>query len=127
MAIESGRRSQEVSLGEYLARLRVAAGMSLRAVEEATDKEVSNAYLSQLEKGRIRKPSPNILHALARVYSVAYEGLMELAGYLTREPVAASTRRRGRAATFAIQNVTAEEEQALMDYLAFLRYKRKRV
>jgi len=45
--------------------------MSLRQVEEATEKEVSNAYLSQLETGKIVKPSPNILHALARVYSTS--------------------------------------------------------
>ena len=35
-------------LGAQLARLRRAKGLSLRQVEEATDGEVSNAYLSQL-------------------------------------------------------------------------------
>jgi len=45
-------------------------------VEEATNKEVSNAYLSQLENDKITKPSPNILHALASVYKTSYEDLM---------------------------------------------------
>jgi transcriptional regulator with XRE-family HTH domain len=38
--------------------------------------------LSQLENGKIRKPSPNVLHGLANVYAVPYETLMEKAGYL---------------------------------------------
>jgi len=69
-------------LGGLLADLRTAKGLSLRQVEEATDKAVSNAYLSQLEKGKIRKPSPNVLHSLAAVYGASYEGLMEKVGYL---------------------------------------------
>ena len=41
--------------------------MTLREVEEATNKEVSNGYLSQLESGRISKPSPHILYTLSSV------------------------------------------------------------
>ena len=41
------------ALGGLLADLRTAKGLSLRQVEEATDKAVSNAYLSPLEKGSI--------------------------------------------------------------------------
>src|SRR2546425_8968864 len=52
-------------LGALLADLRTAKGLSLRQVEEATDRAVSNAYLSQLENGKIQKPSPNVLHSLA--------------------------------------------------------------
>src|SRR3990170_3728692 len=59
-------------LGSLLGDLRTAKGFSLREVEEATDKAVSNAYLSQLERGKIRKPSPNLLHSLAAVYGVPY-------------------------------------------------------
>ena len=70
-------RSPESTLGEHLARLRTASGLTLRQVEEATQKEVSNAYLSQLEKGKITKPSPNVLHALADAYKTSYEDLME--------------------------------------------------
>jgi hypothetical protein len=56
----SNRKHSQVELGGLLAHLRVAKGLSLRQVEEATDKAVSNAYLSQLEKGRIQKPSPHV-------------------------------------------------------------------
>jgi transcriptional regulator with XRE-family HTH domain len=45
--------------------------MTQRQVEEATEKQVSNAYLSQPETGKIQQPSPNILHALAELYAMA--------------------------------------------------------
>ena len=110
------RRSSESSLGPHLARLRTAAGLTLRQVEEATNKEVSNAYLSQLENDKISKPSPNILYALAQVYKVPYEDLMVRAGYF---PVEANPegRRQARVATFAIEGITPAEEKALLDTL----------
>jgi HTH-type transcriptional regulator, competence development regulator len=94
-------------------------------VEEATEREVSNAYLSQLENGKITKPSPNVLFALSLVYGVPYEDLMARAGYFPSRPNA-DGRRQARAATFAIEGVTPEEEQALLDYLAFIRQTRRR-
>lgn len=106
-------------LGAVLADLRRAKGLSLREVEEATDKAVSNAYLSQLENGKIKKPSPNVLHSLAGVYGVPYEALMEKAGYLLPSEQAGG--RRKRLATFAIDDLTAEEEEELLKYLAFIR------
>jgi HTH-type transcriptional regulator, competence development regulator len=110
---------QPVELGTLLADLRTAKGLSLREVEEATGKTVSNAYLSQLEHGKIRKPSPHVLHSLAKVYVVPYEALMEKAGYLL--PSANGPRHRKRLAAFAIDDLTAEEEEELLKYLAFLR------
>lgn len=116
---EKGNDTGSVAtLGEHLAALRRAAQLTLRQVEEATDKEVSNAYLSQLENNKITKPSPNILHALAAVYKASYEGLMEKAGYLTAG--------QARPATFAISELTIEEEQALIAYLDFFRKQKKK-
>jgi transcriptional regulator with XRE-family HTH domain len=114
------RRSE---LGAVLGDLRRAKGLSLREVEEATGKAVSNAYLSQLENGKIQRPSPNVLHSLSRVYSVPYEALMEKAGYLLPSEEEEGGRRRMLAA-FAIDDLTAEEEEELLKYLAFLRSRR---
>ena len=111
--------SHPSKLGALLTDLRVAKGFSLREVEEATGKAVSNAYLSQLENGKIKKPSPNVLHSLAEVYAVPYVALMEKAGYLL--PSADGGGRRKRLAAFAIDDLTAEEEEELLKYLAFLR------
>lgn len=117
------------SLGDFLAYTRGIKKLTLRDVEEATNKEVSNAYLSQLETGKITKPSPNVLHALALVYAVPYELLMEKAGYIA--PAAATSvlrtagsPRHGRTATFADESLTQNEEERLLEYLAFLRSRR---
>ena len=125
MAEGKERPPQRTTLGQHLASLRTAAGLSLRQVEEATNKEVSNAYLSQLENDKINKPSPNILYVLAGVYSTSYEDLMERAGYFPSDSGASSARRQARAATFAIKNLTPEEEKALIAYLGFIRQQQK--
>ncbi len=113
--------AQVSDLGAVLADLRKAKGHTLREVAEASDNAVSNAYLSQLENGKIKKPSPNVLHSLARVYAVPYEALMEKAGYLL--PSENGDGRRTRLKTFAIDDLTAEEEEELLKYLAFLRWR----
>lgn len=117
----ASQEAKEQSLGEFLANLRVVKRLSLREVEEATGKEISNAYLSQLEHGRIAKPSPNLLYKLAEVYGVPYERLMEKAGYLTGRSDRQPDERHGKVATFAKENLTPAEEEALLEYLAFLR------
>jgi transcriptional regulator with XRE-family HTH domain len=111
-------------LSGLLADLRKAKGLSLREVEEAADNAVSNAYLSQLENGKIGKPSPNVLYSLAEVYGVPYDALMERAGYLL--PSENGSGRRTRLKAFAIDDLTAEEEQELLRYLAFLRSRTSR-
>jgi len=112
------------NLGQHLAAIRTNRGFSLRQVEELTNKVVSNAYLSQIEHGRIQQPSPNILHALAQVYKTSYQQLMELAGYIVAKSTKNAT--HGRAATFAALNLTEEEETELLEYLRFRRQMREK-
>jgi HTH-type transcriptional regulator, competence development regulator len=119
-----GPAAPDDSLGDHLTRLRSATGLSLREVEEATKKEVSNAYLSQLENNKIVKPSPNVLHALSVVYATSYEDLMRRAGYVSSD--ASASGHRAKAATFAVENLTTDEEKALLDYLAFIRNQKKK-
>jgi transcriptional regulator with XRE-family HTH domain len=109
------------TLGQYLVSIRTDRKMTLRQVEEATRKQVSNAYLSQIENDQIQKPSPNILHALAELYGISFEMLMDMGGYFTGATAPAPGQRHGRAATFAEHNLTAEEEAQLLDYLQFIR------
>lgn len=121
---EASVRPEAKELGQYLANIRATKRMTLREVEEATDRDVSNAYLSQLENGKINKPSPSILHSLATVYGIPYEVLMEKAGYITPARDRAEDEQHGRVATFAGDNLTREEEDELLKYLAFLRSRR---
>lgn len=122
MKQRTGKKISE-ALGQYLASVRAAKGMTLRQVEEATGGEVSNAYLSQLEHGRISKPSPNMLHSLAEVYGVAYETLMEKAGYIFPRGTRGDDERHGRAVSFSAYNLTREEEEELLKYLGYIRSK----
>lgn len=109
-------------LGDYLKSLRAVKGWTLREVEEATNGEVSNAYLSQLEHGKISKPSPNILHSLAAVYGASYEVLMTKAGYLAPRAARPAGSRHGAAATNApFGSLSDDEERALLAYLAAYR------
>jgi len=112
-------RAEKVTLGDYLASIRKSRSLTLRQVEEATNKDVSNAYLSQIENDKVQKPSPNILHALANLYGVSYESLMERAGYIAS--ARSESERHGRAATFAEMNLTPDEEAQLLRFLNFIR------
>ncbi|MGO4684538.1 helix-turn-helix domain-containing protein [Hyphomicrobium sp. 2TAF46] len=114
-----------MTLGRYLASIRTARKLTLREVEEATKREVSNAYLSQIENDKIQQPSPNILHALAELYVVDYENLMELAGYITASQTRKLGQRHGRVATFSEQDLTPQEEAELVEYLQFIRGRKK--
>lgn len=111
----------KLTLGQYLASIRTARRLTLRQVEEATNKEVSNAYLSQIENDKIKQPSPNILHSLSEFYSIDYVNLMEMAGYIASSSASSGDKRHGRVATFAEQNLTSQEEAALVEYLQFMR------
>ncbi|MCP3371615.1 helix-turn-helix domain-containing protein [Bradyrhizobium cajani] len=112
-------------LGRYLKSARLGSKMTLRDVEEATGKEVSNAYLSQLESGKIAKPSVNVLYALSTSLGVPYETLMERAGYIVPTNQRAEAPNQSKAATYSIDNLTADEEKELLDYLNYIRSKRK--
>ncbi len=107
----------KLTLGKYLASIRTDRKMTLRQVEEATNKQVSNAYLSQIENDKIQKPSPNIIHSLAELYGISFEKLMDLAGYLMSSTKRADDDRHGRVATFAEHNLTPEEESELIQFL----------
>jgi len=118
-------KSEELTLAQYLASIRQDRRMTLRQVEEATNKEVSNAYLSQIENGKIKQPSPNVLHSLSEIYGIDYGRLMEMAGHITPSVNRSPTDRHGRVATFAEHNLTPAEEAELIEYLQFIR-RRKR-
>jgi len=113
-------------LGDFLKNVRQAKRLTLRQVEELSEKEISNAYLSQLENHKITKPSPNILYKLAEIYGVSYEDVMSRAGYIVADKIRPDGEKHGRAATFAGEHLTSDEEDELLKYLAFLRSRRGR-
>lgn len=118
-----------MSLDKVLRDIRALRGKSLRAVEEATG--ISNAYLSQLERGDAQRPSPDKLQTLAKFYDVPYTDLMRAAGYLQRsEKSEGSTRDRDQTsaihAALMSADLTPEEEAAVVKYIQFLRFQNKK-
>jgi len=110
--------------GEYLKALRETSGLTLRDVEKKT--EVSNAYLSQLEQSKVKQPSPITLHKLAELYGVSYALMMEKAGYpsLTGDvPVKSAS--KDKSISYRVGNITDEEEIELINYLKFIRSKKR--
>ena len=67
------------SLGDYLREQRGLAQMSLRQLAEKSD--VSNPYLSQIERG-LRRPSAEVLQQIARALKISVESLYVKAGIL---------------------------------------------
>jgi HTH-type transcriptional regulator, competence development regulator len=71
----------EISLAVYLKLARSNCGLTLKQVEDATQKLISAPYLCTVENGKIQKPSPTFLRALSSIYGVSFEALAFLAGY----------------------------------------------
>lgn len=115
--------SQELSkLGSFLASARQHQKLTLRAVE--TETGISNAYLSQLETGKIRSPSPVMLRKLSDLYGIPYATVLELAGYPVPESGKLDTSLTDLAARLG--PVTSEEADELADYLKYLRSKQNK-
>lgn len=66
-------------LGPFIKSAREQKKITIREAEELSG--ISNAYLSQIENGKVKKPSPDILLKISRLYMVPYEMLLMKADY----------------------------------------------
>jgi transcriptional regulator with XRE-family HTH domain len=108
------------SLGSTLKDARDLIRLTLRQVEEATG--ISNAYLSQLENDKIKKPSANVLYKLSEIYNIELNTLLAAAGIIEKQ-----TSRKSKllnTVAFSAETLTPEEEEELLEYLRFLRHKK---
>jgi transcriptional regulator with XRE-family HTH domain len=108
------------SLAALLRESRDRLGLTLRGVEEKTG--ISNAYLSQLEGAKIKQPSPQVLHKLCTFFECSYAVVMGMAGYPLpgMEKAAVNARFVAR-----LGKTTETEEAALLEYLHFLRSRKR--
>ena len=99
-------------LGEYIRVQRQMADLSLRGMAELT--KVSNAYLSQIERG-LHQPSLRVLQAIAEALKIPADTLLAEAGVMsgTAEPSTAS-RESTEAAIRNDPGLTPEEREALL-------------
>lgn len=113
------------ALGNYLRQSRRASGLTLRAVEGATSRAVTNGYLSQIENGEIGQPSPRILHHLAETYGIDYGDLLSRAGH--RVPASTGSRPNDTLNGFplrSLEDLTEKEMSDLLGYLDFIKSRR---
>ena len=75
-------REQLEGLGAFIRSQRRLANLSLRQLAERTN--VSNPYLSQIERG-LHEPSVRVLRSIARALNVSAETLLAQAGLLEGE------------------------------------------
>ena len=108
--------------GDYIKALRQSKGLTLRDVEKETD--VSNAYLSQLESGKVKQPSPLTLNKLAELYEISYDVLMEKVGYPVTNNIILPTRKDNQLAA-RVGKITDDEEMELLEYLKFIRTRKR--
>lgn len=111
-----------MSLGSMIKKARADAGLSLRAVEHASNKEISNGYLSLLESDAIKDPSPKMLHTLSRVLGLDYTELMRQAGYVApTTPSENDSSGQLVATAFSADDLTPEERKKVEWYIDMLR------
>ncbi len=79
----AGGRMKLGELGSFIREQRRSASLSLRKLSELAG--ISNPYLSQIERG-LRKPSAEILQAIAKALSISSETLYVRAGILEENP-----------------------------------------
>lgn len=79
MTPEAGARRQLELLGELIRTQRQQAELTLRELAARTN--VSNPYLSQIERG-LHEPSVRVLKAIAGALNLSAESLLQQAGIL---------------------------------------------
>ena len=112
-------KAQQEALGAFIKAQRRVANLSLREMARLTD--VSNAYLSQIERG-LHQPSVRVLRSLAEALNVSAETLLQAAGLIDDDEPARSERtpeppagpERTVTAILADPSLTPEQREALL-------------
>jgi transcriptional regulator with XRE-family HTH domain len=105
---ENPWQQQVEALGHVIRTQRKLAKLSLRELAALTD--LSNAYLSQLERG-LHQPSIRVLMSLADAFKLSTETILEQAGILGEdEPTTADV----EAAIRADSRLSDSQKEALL-------------
>jgi transcriptional regulator with XRE-family HTH domain len=109
------------SLGAFIRRQRTLANLSLRDLADLAS--VSNAYLSQVERG-LHEPSVRVLTSVARALNLSAETLLAQAGLLAGNRLDASPNDESpstESAILADAKLSDAQKQALLTvYRSFL-------
>ena len=115
-------KSQMEALGSFIRTQRKLADLSLRELAEMT--EVSNPYLSQLERG-LHQPSVRVLKSIANALNVSAETLLVQAGLLEDGEEGAAARSSVESAIRTGPILSDDQKEALINvYRAMARDRR---
>lgn len=112
------------TLGKTLKKARESKSLTLREIEISTG--ISNAYLSQLENDKIKKPSASILYKLSEVYAIKMNDLLYSAGIIETQQYQEQPKQTflEKEIAFYKDKLSISEEREVVDFIKFLRYKK---
>lgn len=110
MAADKTPKGYDDMLGTYIRGQRQLADLSLRQLAAMTN--VSNAYLSQIERG-LHQPSVKVLRSIADALNLSGEALLAQAGLTQPEPPAKKVTDTEAAIT-ADPDLTEQEKDILV-------------
>ena len=111
-------RAQVGALGRIIRTQRQLAKLSLRELAALTD--VSNAYLSQIERG-MHQPSVRVLRAIAEALGLPPDALLREAGLLDPQEETADTPSTEAAIRADARLTDAQKEALLSVYRSYRR------
>jgi len=109
--IRDAWRAQLLALGQVIRTQRQLAKLSLRDLAGLTD--VSNAYLSQVERG-MHEPSVRVLRAIAEALDVPADALLREAGLFDKDSGEPADAVSPEAAIRADRSLTDAQKEALL-------------
>jgi transcriptional regulator with XRE-family HTH domain len=116
---EGSQTTHSDVLGAYIRAQRRLADLSLRQLAEMSD--VSNAYLSQVERG-LHQPSLKVVQSIAHALNLSSEVLLAEGGLLEKRAKAGPT--DTEAAISADPELSDKDKQALLGVYRSLRQRR---
>jgi transcriptional regulator with XRE-family HTH domain len=104
-------KAQMEALGSFIRTQRKLADLSLRELAEMT--EVSNPYLSQLERG-LHQPSVRVLKSIANALNLSAETLLVQAGLLEDDGQEGDAPRSSVESAIRTDPVLSEDQKAAL-------------
>jgi transcriptional regulator with XRE-family HTH domain len=122
MATDASSGSSADVLGAYIRAQRQLADLSLRQLAGLSN--VSNAYLSQIERG-LHQPSLKVLRSISRALNLSAETLLAQAGLIDTEAHHSNSDSDAEAAILADPDLTQEQKQVLVGAYRSFRQQRR--
>lgn len=112
-----------MSLGEFIKEKRNLKNWSQRDL--AAKSGVSNAEISRIESGKRKEPSSSVLKDIASALDVPVEDLLQQAGVISDSSTATTQSSFESSAYVSVDDLSEDEIEDVMKYIAFLKSQRK--